>query len=511
MNRKISITLLISTLIFYLLAVIGCSGGGGSTEIGNPSSVRGVIQKGPFYTGATIVIKELDDTDLTPTGIEHTAQTTNDLGEFIADSNIESAYIEISATGYFYSEIDGIQSNAPITLSAFVDVTKTQEVNINILTSIAIKREKYLIIHEEKTYEDAKIQTQREILNIFEISEEIIEEIAQNGEDIDLFAHMNIGEDGVKNAVLLALSIILQSNQPTEPVAQVIETIGNDIEMDGVFDNPQLIDDLLIRATAVDLQQIRENLKDHYESLSANAAIPPFERFIQVSAPIFNLPASTYNSDITVELISETPGADIYYTVNDGDPIHYEAPIEISGDETIVDLRAMAVKSKMIDSFSVSSYYSIKYDYDPSTYNTDMTLSDYQANMVGTWIGNAQSPWVSPYNVKITIYDTMHYSAQSISHFYTYSGIYQEYSQWWGPAFYYGTDEDSEVKTLDIYEIHDNGKAAADIVILFDIGTTNVDSLNQISMSDDFNHLQFDFWHHDTYGPITYNLTRLTE
>lgn len=231
-------------------------------------------------------------------------------------------------------------------------------------------------------------------------------------------------------------------------------------------------------------------------------------------SPIFGLTAGTYNEDISLSLISESKTALIYYTTDGSEPTHsssiYSNPIQISVDGTAVTIKAIADTSWGEDSYVVTSYFKIDYEYDPAQYMTSLLIGDYQSKIVGTWIGQVETLWSYPYNVEITFYDTGNYSARSISQSYNYYGMYNEYTEWWGSALYYGTDDDNELKTYDIYDINGNGKAEADIVVWFGdgSGSTNYSKLKNITFYNNFKNMSFEYWHRNIYGPVTFTLTR---
>lgn len=510
-------------------SILSTSDNGGTTETGNPV-IAGIVQKGPFYKGAKVVIKELDDFDLTPTGVEHTVEVSTDLGEFtVTDTaDIASTYVEINATGYYFNEIYGIQSYLPITLSAFADSSVNQKVNVNLLTTIALKREKYLIAQLGKTYEEAKIQARNEVLNLFHFPEEAIG--ALNFENVETLINMDIRQDGEQNAVLLSVSILLQNFQNTHPsisISHVIQYIGNEIETDGVLEDSMYIESIFKSAAKIDLAEIRTNLEDYYQALTQWFSNPDFEfiyetytkPYTRMPAPIFNLPSATYNQDITVELYCSTPGSIIYYSVNDSDPEIYLAPIEIADNQTLVHIKAWADINYMEQSLEVSSYYLIDYDYedDPATYKMDMSIADYRSNMAGTWIGHLDRPqqWLSPDNVKITFDEAGNYSAEKLSFFIESELDIIKTSAYEirGSDAYYGVNRISDIKAIDINEITSSGKAVADLITLKSDGEARVVGiLDNITMSDDLNHLQYEFRCNtlpiDTF---TFHLTRMIE
>lgn len=522
MTRRFYLTfLLLATL--SLVAVIGCSSGASSsassTETGNPIYMDGTVQKGPFYAGAKVYIEELDNASLQPSGVVHTGKILNNLGEFevAATADIAPTYVEVSVTGYFYNEITGMRSLFPISLSSFIDITQTQTTNINVLTTIAIKREKYLMVNGGKTYEEAKIQARNEILTAFKIPEQIIDDLQDGG--IDTFTTMDIGQDGEKNAILLSLSIALSSYQQVS-VWQAIQTIGDDIETDGVIDDAQYIDTFYESSVGLDISLIRTNLIYYYQSMSAWVNLPYFEMFLElfsrpytgVKAPVFSLPCATYNQDIAVELYTVTADASIYYTINDSAPTLYTDPITISGDQTAANITAWTVGPDMSESDTVSSYYYIDYDYDPEQYNTDMTIDQFKSNIAGTWVGHIDPPaqYLSTDNVSIVIDDSMQYAAHVLSRYYPDStGLNQAYFGWFGSEYYYGT-AGVGTKVIDVTSENDDGKAFANIDNVFDNGNTvYFGNMNQIAISDDLNHLQFKFLRMGYYAPFVVDLTRI--
>tara|TARA_R110002049_G_scaffold230798_1_gene402978 strand:+ start:86 stop:595 length:510 start_codon:yes stop_codon:yes gene_type:complete len=129
--------------------------------------------------------------------------------------------------------------------------------------------------------------------------------------------------------------------------------------------------------------------------------------------------------------------------------------------------------------------------------NSNSDLETIQKQFIGQWEGEAIPPstWTEPYTVSINFNADGTYSAKNNT---PKSGV---------SAFYYGTDDDSDLKVFDIYNLYSTGKATANITIAFTQGTTNSGRLNFITMSEDYNQLTFEFWK-GNYGPIKYNLTR---
>jgi hypothetical protein len=115
--------------------------------------------------------------------------------------------------------------------------------------------------------------------------------------------------------------------------------------------------------------------------------------------------------------------------------------------------------------------------------------------MVGTWVGQQSNPWTQPYQVKITFGADGHYSAHCAQ------------ASCPDPVFYYGTDDDSPLKTYMLIDLHANGTGEGRIIIYFGPNDTNTDQLDQVTLSTDKQHLHFEFWD-GQYGPVVFDLTR---
>ena len=124
----------------------------------------------------------------------------------------------------------------------------------------------------------------------------------------------------------------------------------------------------------------------------------------------------------------------------------------------------------------------------------ETNLEIIQEKIIGQWEGNVTTPWVDTYSVEIEFRENGTYSAHNTSSSY--------------PAFYYGTDDESNLKTYYIYDLYTSGEAVGSITIFFDVANTTIDKLDFVSFSNNYNSLTFEFWHNAVYGPIEFNLVR---
>lgn len=118
-------------------------------------SINGSVQKGQFIQGSVVTIQELNER-LQPTGKSYQTQILDDMGSFELTSDIDSRYVEIIAEGFYFNEVTGNLSDAPLTLRSLSDLAMEGKSNVNLLTSLETPRIKYLVLNEGRTIPDAR-------------------------------------------------------------------------------------------------------------------------------------------------------------------------------------------------------------------------------------------------------------------------------------------------------------------------------------------------------------------
>jgi len=231
--------------------------------------LTGYVQKGPFIAGSSITISELNS-DLQPTGKVYTTQIDNNSGEFnLPNVELESRFVQLKADGFYFNERTGELSEAQLTLYSLVDITDLESFNINVLSNL----EKDRIVELMATgmaFADAKRKAMNDILGIFGfVSSEQL-----NSEQMD------IASSGDDNAILLAVSIILQGDRPTSEFSELMSQIILDIREDGVLDNKSIGTDLINGINYADLQKIRLNTEERYDGFDIEYEIPDFEKHV---------------------------------------------------------------------------------------------------------------------------------------------------------------------------------------------------------------------------------------
>lgn len=260
---------LIMTVILVLM-FHSCKKESDSPKTNKDIKISGSVQKGPFMNGTNISIFELNSI-LYQTGKVYSTQIDDNKGSFkINIADLSSQYVELHANGYYYNEVTGDNSSAPLTLSALTDLSDSLRININILSTLEKKRVEYLIA-SGKTFKESKIQAENEILKIFSIK----------NTGMSSPEYLDITKKGDSNAILLAISVILQGYRSEADLSELIADLSEDISTDGKIDNASIGSDLINHARILINSKIRQNLEKKYSSLNEEVIIPDFEKYIE--------------------------------------------------------------------------------------------------------------------------------------------------------------------------------------------------------------------------------------
>jgi len=263
-------------LLLSILFIWTCGGGGGSKTTGpeeppiviNLTSLTGQAQKGPFNNGTSINVAELSSA-LSPTGRNFSSAITDNTGRFsVANVQLESPYVELRANGFYFNEVSNNISDAQLTLYALSDLTNKSSLNVNILTHLEKNRMQVLMSGDNpKTFAQAKLQAQEEVLAIFDYSRA----------NMPASELLDISQGGAANAKLLAISAILQGDQTVGQMSELLANISTDLSADGTLDDSNLQSQLITNTQGLDFAEIRSNLSARFTALGITATIPDFE------------------------------------------------------------------------------------------------------------------------------------------------------------------------------------------------------------------------------------------
>lgn len=258
------------------LALTSCSDdkktSGTVDDIGNITMGSSYVQKGPFVQGSQISIQELDSVFI-PLGRTYMTETNDDFGSFTLESELQSPIIEMTADGYYFNEVTG-KIDGPIVLKMVAKIQDEKGITINILTTLAKERIKYLVTQEQKDFSEAKSTAEQEILAMFGFPESDL------AGAIVGFESMNIADSGNANAMLLAASVILQGQLATGELSELISKVSNDMKTDGILSDSALKAKLKANALSIDTGLVRSHLEARYEEIGVEAVIPRFESYL---------------------------------------------------------------------------------------------------------------------------------------------------------------------------------------------------------------------------------------
>lgn len=257
----------IYTLFLIIAFLTGCNKDTPESKIYN---LKGAIQKGPMIKGSTITISELNK-DLSSTGKSFTSTITDDKGIFeLSGAELSNSIVSISADGFFFNEVNGTLSNSRIVLTAIVDLGKTTNINVNILTTLENERVKYLL-QQGIDFDKAKIQARDNVLNIFgfTLSSNINPEM------------YDITQLGNENSMLLAISAIVLGTHTEAELTELISGISTDLITDGKLDDPNLQSRLINEAKFLNCSSIRINLSSRYQTLGENISTNDFGQYVE--------------------------------------------------------------------------------------------------------------------------------------------------------------------------------------------------------------------------------------
>ena len=129
-------------------------------------------------------------------------------------------------------------------------------------------------------------------------------------------------------------------------------------------------------------------------------------------------------------------------------------------------------------------------------------LDDVRSDMVGHWRGIVTTPWVDPYPVVLGFTADGHYTSVCL----VADCV----------AFYYGTDQDTDLKQYRVETLNIDGISSGEIDVAFgDVDTFGLAAwqglLEELQIDADAQRMQFDFWRDDGYGPVSFDLWRCSE
>jgi len=237
-------------------------------------NLRGKVEKGPFVQGSRVTVFELN-ASLVPTGRSFIAETGNDDGSFSLNSvELVSPFVLLDANGFYFNEVSGKLSDAPINLNALVDLRQNVTANVNPLTHLERRRVEHLLANG-KSFPQAKVQAQQEILAVFGLSAKWQAEQAELSDN---------------DAILLTVSSILQGFRTEAELTRLMNTFAQDIAQNGEITNKNILASMSNDASRLSTDEISNNLTAYYQSIGVQINVPDvaqtFAGFLEQNPPV---------------------------------------------------------------------------------------------------------------------------------------------------------------------------------------------------------------------------------
>ena len=254
----------LSAILIAVASLSACGGGGGgsaATPAPPPPTVTytansGVAQKGPLIKGSSVTAQETG-LEALPDGASSTpTKSASDLGNFSPTSTFSSQYIGLDATGYYFDEVANAVSGGPVTLNGYSDLTSSQVLNVNLLTTLAYQRIQHLVTSSNMTFAAATTQAETEVLAALNIP----------AGSYGAFATLDLsgGTDG--DHILAAISSLFVYGNSAGPLSQLIANFQSDIGINGVITSAATKSALTNAGKSLNPTAVAANLTNTYAS-----------------------------------------------------------------------------------------------------------------------------------------------------------------------------------------------------------------------------------------------------
>jgi hypothetical protein len=347
-------------LIATSMALTACGGGGGGGSTTVPPTVTtytaasGLAQKGPLIKGSTVTAQELDSS-LSPTGKQYSYQTTSNFGMFSPTNTFGSQYIGVSATGYYFDEVQNAVSGGTITLYGYSNLATDTVLNVNLLTTLEYQRIQILIAKSNMSFAAARTQAESEVLAALNIPPG----------SYGAFDTLDLSGSTDGDHILAAISSIFVYGNSAGALSQLIANFQSDIGANGVITNPKTTAALVAAAEGINLATVATNLTQDYASAGVTFAASDISQWIAQSGDgvigkfAYQVPDATPSTIFTFpdSVVTQFAGTPVSVTAGtlsvNGTPASGTVSFK-SGDVVTLSPGSGAFPNKLLTSYLVS-------------------------------------------------------------------------------------------------------------------------------------------------------------
>ena len=309
----------------------GTDSGGADSGGGAHLRLTGAVAKGPFIRGSSVGVAALDSAG-TPTGALFATETDDDAGHFSLSLDLDGP-VRIEAQGYYYNEVTGRLSTAPITLRSYHSIVTADEAVafVNTFTHLSSPRVASLLA-SGAAIGDAITLAETEAVLQLHVGPATFDPGADGG-SMDL-----LGGDDDANAYLFALSTVLAQHAlnlagedgPVDAtLSELLNGVASDLA-DGTLDGGDNVPtgaELYALQATIDADAVMALLAARFAAIGSDAAVPDLHR-------VFDL-----DLDGTADLYDTDADADGFTRIADGgdDCDDYDPSVHPGAAEDFLD------------------------------------------------------------------------------------------------------------------------------------------------------------------------------
>jgi hypothetical protein len=330
---------------------------------GEPVAVdlNGAVNKGPFVLGSSLDISPLDGSG-NPTGEVFQTSTISDLGEFAVNFTA-SGLVRIEGNGFYYNEVTGGLSTAPITLRALYEITESgeQAAYVNLITHLSHSRIIKLIGDGLATV-DAIAQAEDELRTALSIGPADLD-VSASGIELSI-----TGGDDLGNAYLFAVSSVvaqaaIERAGPEGSVDAALQELVNGISVDLQADgelSSATVQALADAEAALDPERVMQLLGRRLATLGSTEPIPDINRVIDSDDD------GVVNRDDNCRWIAnpdQSPITDqVCLVLADSAGESVDVSMSFAGDAMIVDMDGDGVMEVVTSRYNVVRVFEVSAD-----------------------------------------------------------------------------------------------------------------------------------------------------
>ncbi|CAH1535250.1 hypothetical protein LCE44_24340 [Vibrio harveyi] len=267
---------LLATALVVPFALTGCGGSsdGHNNDSGQQYQFSGAVQKGPLQPGSVVTINELNQ-DLQPTGRSYTTQIEDYEGNYSVKERFSTPYAELVAHGYYFNELTN-HADEQMSMSAFVDMNATSQVNFNVATA-AMKQSVMAQVQAGTEFNEAVDKATSDLLKLYSYAPE------QWSGHIN-FYNTNLSNSGDTSTLLMVIS-----------TSTLTMATDNKLTLEEQIDE---IGQVLLEPESVQFEEMKQALSTYNLALYKTAAYENTQKYFADNGLEFDIPHIDYFIDV---------------------------------------------------------------------------------------------------------------------------------------------------------------------------------------------------------------------